>query len=203
MLKVGLTGGIGSGKTTVAKIFEGLGVPVFYADNASKTLMSTNESIKAAIIRAFGEQAYVEGQPNRQYLASQVFKDPEKLAALNAILHPATIQYGKDWMAKQSSAYAIKEAAIIFETGTNKELDFIIGVDAPEEVRMERVMLRDGVTRQQVKERMLRQMDASEKMKMCDFVITNDDKKEIIPQVLEVHQILLGMSNNAAKASKH
>lgn len=194
MLKVGLTGGIGSGKTTVAKIFEVLGVPVFYADNASKELMNQNEEVKTAIIEAFGEKAYKADTADRKYLASQVFNDRQKLSALNAIIHPATIQMAKDWMESQSAPYAIKEAAIIFETGSQKDLDFVIGVTAPLELRVRRVMERDHVSRDEVLLRLSKQMDEDEKMKLCDFVILNDEEHPLIPQVLKVHSRLMQIS---------
>jgi dephospho-CoA kinase len=124
MLKIGLTGGFGSGKTTIANIFEVFGIPVYYADAASKRLMNENEEVKAAVQNMFGEEVYPEGKLDRKYLAEVVFNDENKLALLNSIVHPATLQDADEWMNQQISPYAIKEAALIFESGSNKLLDY-------------------------------------------------------------------------------
>jgi dephospho-CoA kinase len=191
MLRIGITGGIGSGKSTVAKIFEVLGIPVYYADDASKKLMNENEALKKAIQEKFGEATYQNGVLNRQLLANLVFDDPAKLALLNSIVHPATIKDAECWMAKQTAPYAIKEAALIFESGSQQQLDKVIGVYAPAAVRINRVMHRDGVSREEVKSRMNRQISETIKMRLCDYVITNDEQELLIPQVLKLHQILV------------
>src|ERR1700733_2030533 len=139
-LKVGLTGGIGSGKSTVAKIFEVLGIPVYYADEAAKKLMNEDLMLKEEIIREFGESSYVENLLNRKYIAETVFNDKKKLEKLNALIHPAIIRHGEQWMATQHTSYAIKEAALIFESGSEKNLDVVIGVYAPEDLRIERTL---------------------------------------------------------------
>src|SRR5690242_3390752 len=131
MLKVGLTGGIGSGKTTVARIFEVLGIPVYYADDATKQLMNNDPGIKESIIKNFGERSYVNNTLDRKWLASIVFNDKEKLALLNSLTHPATIRHAEEWMKKQTTPYIIKEAALLFESGANLSLDKVIGVYAP------------------------------------------------------------------------
>src|ERR1044072_8471379 len=157
-LRVGITGGIGSGKTTIARIFEVLGIPVYYADDAARGMMSEDKYLKAEIITNFGEESYAGGTLNRKYLSSIVFKDKQKLATLNALVHPATIRSSNLWMKQQTTPYAIREAALIFESGVQEQLDFVIGVSAPTELRIERAMQRDNLTQEQVLERMDRQI---------------------------------------------
>ncbi len=191
MLKIGLTGGIGCGKTTVAKIFEVLGIPVYYADDAAKKLMNENELLKQNIIQHFGVESYVDGKLNRTYLATEVFSDLEKTKLINSIIHPVTIADAELWMEKQKSAYAIKEAALIFEAKAEKHLDIVIGVQSPLPLRLKRVMQRDNITEDAVLARMQKQMNEDEKISRCDFVIINDEKELLIPQVLEIHQKLI------------
>lgn len=191
MLKVGITGGIGSGKSTVAHIFETLGIPVYYADDAAKRLMNEDEGLRQQVQQLFGEAAYSNRQLNRAYLSAQVFNNPDKLAMLNAIVHPATIADAARWMQQQTAPYAIKEAALIFESGAQENLDKVIGVFAPKAVRIKRVMNRDGITREEVMARMNKQINESIKMRLCDYVITNDEQQLLIPQVLAVHKTLL------------
>ena len=191
MLKVGITGGIGSGKSTVCQVFQTLGIPVFNADSAARWLMENDPQLVATITALFGPEAYKDHKLNRPFIAQSVFNDSKKLQALNALTHPATIAYGSRWMQEQTTPYAIKEAAIFFETGSNKDIDVMIGVYAPQEVRIQRAMQRDHITRGQVTDRMANQMNEEEKMKLCDYVITNDDLAAVIPQVLRVHQQLL------------
>jgi len=191
MIRIGLTGGIGSGKSTVAKVFEVLGVPVYYADDAGKRLMNTNKQLQEKIITHFGAAAYPGNQLDRKYLADIVFKSPEKLALLNSIVHPATIADAEEWMQQQTSPYAIKEAAIIFESGAQEFLDYVIGVYAPVALRIQRSMQRDNISRDQVLGRMNKQIDETIKMRLCDFVITNDEQQLVIPQVMALHQQLL------------
>lgn len=190
-LRIGITGGIGSGKTTVARIFEVLGIPVYYADDAAKRIMNEDEILKKEIIRNFGDNAYVDGKLNRGFLASIVFHDKKKLAILNSLVHPATIRNSNLWMKCQTTPYAIREAALIFESGVQGQLDYVIGVSAPLEIRIERAMRRDNLTRQQVLDRMDRQINETIKMRLCDFVIVNDTKKPVIPQVLKLHEVFL------------
>jgi len=196
MLKIGLTGGIGSGKTTVARIFEVLGIPVYYADQAAKDLMNSDPDLRKNIISGFGPESYKEGKIDRIYLASKVFGDAEKLALLNSFVHPATIRDAHSWMNRQTTPYAVKEAALIFEGGLEKNFDYIIGVSAPESLRLERAMQRDQTAAENVLQRMHQQMDEQEKISRCDFVIVNDGIQAILPQVLKVHETLLSKSKN-------
>jgi len=185
---IGLTGGIGSGKSTVAKIFAQLGIPVLDADATAKAIMNEDHSVKTKLIELFGEDAYKENQLNRPYIAQLVFEDAFKLQQLNAIIHPITIQYAKDWASKQSAPYVIKEAALFFESGSSEGVEKIIGVTAPKHIRIQRVMQRDQITREDVIKRMEHQLEDSLKMKLCDWVIQNDDMHLLIPQVLAIHQ---------------
>lgn len=194
MLKIGLTGGIGSGKSTVAKIFELLGVPVYYADAASKRLYQTDKELMAAMKKHFGEDIYTHEQLNRSKLAAIVFSDEKKLALLNDLVHPPTIKDAQEWIAKQTTPYVIKEAALIFESGSASDLDFIIGVGSPQHLRIKRVMDRDGVSREEVLSRMKRQIDEDMKMRLCDFIIENNEQQLVIPQVLSLHQKLASMA---------
>jgi dephospho-CoA kinase len=196
MLSIGLTGGIGSGKSTVARVFETLGIPVYYADDAAKRMMNDDGPLKDAIIRHFGAEAYPGGRLDRAWLGAQVFGKPEKLQLLNSLVHPATIADAAAWMQQQDSPYAIKEAALIFESGGDKALDAVIGVSAPEPERIRRVMERDKTDEDSIRKRMAGQMDETEKMRRCDFVIVNDGLQMVIPQVLDIHQALLRRSAN-------
>lgn len=194
MLKIGLTGGIGSGKTTVARVFELLDVPVYYADAVSKLLYQTDPDLMAAIKKHFGEDLYVGGQLDRAKMAALVFNDPEKLELLNQLVHPPTLRDAEAWMKKQSAPYVIKEAALIFESGSAAGLDYIIGVQAPRALRLKRVMDRDKVSREAVISRMDRQIDEDIKMRLCDFLIRNDEQELVIPQVVELHGRLMEMA---------
>jgi dephospho-CoA kinase len=192
-LKVGLTGGIGSGKSTVAKIFEALGVPVYYADEAARRLMNESEELKEALKALFGERSYVDDQLDRKYVASIVFNEPAKLAQLNSIVHPVTLKDAAEWMLAQNTPYIIKEAALIFEAGAQADLDKVIGVYAPKHLRIHRVMKRDNVSREEVLSRMSRQIQEEIKMKLCDFVIKNDEQDFLMKQVVSLHKHLLSL----------
>jgi dephospho-CoA kinase len=188
MLKIGLTGGIGSGKSAVAGIFNVLGIPVFDADTNAKLVMETDAALTSSIKRLFGEESYSEGKLNRPYIANLVFSDAYKLEQLNALVHPATITAANNWMQQQTTPYVIKEAALLFEAGSAAHLDYVIGVYAPQQIRIKRVMDRDKVTREQVLARMNRQINEEIKMKLCDFVLVNDEQQLLIPQVLRLHE---------------
>ena len=195
MLRIGLTGGIGSGKTTVAQIFEVLGIPVYYADMEAKRLMNTNTVLKNEILQNFGEEAYKAGKLNSTYISSIVFNDQSKLDLLNSLVHPATMKDGEDWFNQQTTPYAIHEAALIFEAGINKKMDRVIGVFTPITIRIKRILERDQLSEKEIQHRIDRQMDEEKKMKLCDFVISNDEQRLLIPQVLELHEKLLTLSN--------
>lgn len=199
MLRIGITGGIGSGKTTVSKIFEVLGVPVYYADDAARKLMNEDESLQLKLKEHFGSAIYENGILNRALLSSIVFNNRVKLDLLNSIVHPATIADAENWMKKVSKAaeitpYAIKEAALIFESGAQKKLDYVIGVHAPYKLRIQRAMLRDNLSKEDIESRMAGQMDETKKMNLCNFIITNDEKQMLIPQVVELHEKLVHSS---------
>lgn len=191
MIRVGLTGGIGSGKSTVARVFEVLGIPVYYADEATRQLMNTDEALKKEIIKNFGEKSYINNELNRPYIASIVFNNKEKLELLNALTHPATIRHANAWMQQQTAPYVIKEAALIFESGSAENLDYVIGVSAPKPLRIRRVMERDHISSEEVQKRMSRQLSEEMKMKLCDFVLVNNELELLTPQVLALHEQLL------------
>jgi len=198
MMKVGLTGGIGSGKSTVAKIFAALGVPVYYADKQAKHLMETSAELIQQIKDQFSEKAYENGKLNTRFLAEVVFHDKEKMASLNGIVHPHTIKDANEWMQKQTHPYAIKEAALIFESGSQGEYDLIIGVQAPHPLRILRTMKRDKIEREKVLERMDNQLDERIRLRLCDLIIENDEQRLLIPQVLAVHEKIMGMNIQSA-----
>ena len=187
---IGLTGGIGSGKSVVAKIFATLGIPVFNADDEAKRIMQTSPEIKSKLIQQFGMDIYNESGLDKEKLASIVFDDPFQLQLLNAIVHPVTIQAAKDWAAKQTSPYVIKEAALIFESGAADGLLKVIGVTAPLSLRTHRVMQRDGITKEQVDARMRNQISDTIKMRLCDYVIENNNQQMVIPQVLAIDKAI-------------
>lgn len=197
MLRIGLTGGIGSGKSTVAHVFEVLGIPVYYADIEAKKMMHEDEDLKQQIIEAFGSAAYENGVLNRRHLASVVFADKEKLAHLNSLVHPATIRHGRQWMERQRAPYAIKEAALIFESGTQEHLDYVIGVSAPLHLRIQRAMQRDNISREEVLGRMKNQINEEIKLRLCDFVIKNDEQELVIMQVLSLDKELRKLAHNS------
>lgn len=192
MFKLGLTGGIGSGKTLVCQIFEKLGVPVYYADTAARDLMNTDADLKAGISQMFGEKAYGKDGLNRQYLADMVFGDHEKLAGLNGLVHPAVQKDFMRWTQLQSaSPYVLEEAAILFESGASMGMDLSVLVYAPEELRICRVIKRDGVKREDVLKRMGHQMSEEEKLERADHVLFNDGTRMLLPQVIELHNRIL------------
>ena len=191
MLKIGLTGGIGSGKSTVAEVFEILDVPVYYADDAARRLMNEDAALIDKLQASFGKEAYIDGKLNRPYLSSVVFNNKQKLELLNSIVHPATIQDAIDWMQQQTAPYIIKEAALIFESGSQQGLDKVIGVCAPMPLRMQRIIKRDNISREEVQAIMDKQLDETIKMRLCDYVIKNDEQALLVPQVLALHEQFL------------
>ena len=196
MLKIGITGGMGSGKSTVSKVFEVLGIPVYYADAEAKKIMSEDEELRKKIIDNFGSESFSDKDLNRKYLASVVFNNPAKLELLNSFVHPAIIQHAEEWMSKQTSPYTIKEAALIFESGAHAFLDKIIGVSAPTPLRIQRIIDRDQLSIEEIKSRMNKQIDEEIKIRLCDYVINNNEQELIVPQVLKIHETLLQLSKN-------
>ncbi len=188
-LQIGLTGGIGSGKSTVAKMFETLGVPVYYADDRSKFILQNNPSVKEKIVKEWGGAVLdATGKIDKKALAGMVFSQADELKKLNAILHPLVALDYLQWFSQQHDVpYVIKEAAILIESGSYKNCDKIIMVVAPESVAIARVIQRDAVSAEQVKQRIANQMAPEEKIKFATFVIHNDAQKMLIPQVLEIH----------------
>lgn len=189
MLKIGLTGGIGSGKTTVVKVFMQLGVPVYISDDRAKYLMHENESLKTSIISVFGEKTFLNGKLNRSYLASTVFSNTNKLYELNALVHPYVKKDFEIWLASQNSNYIIKEAAILFETGANKFLDKVILVESPEKLKIQRIMLRDSLKHEEIIDRMSKQWSDLDKRIYADYIILNDEKSSLIKQILKLHKL--------------
>jgi dephospho-CoA kinase len=189
MLKIGLTGNIGSGKTTVSKIFEALGIPVFYADEAAKSVMVNDLQLIDELKSEFGEAAYFgDGSLNRKHIASVVFNNDAALARLNGMVHPATFRAFDAWLATiKDVPYVLKEAAILFESDSYKLCDQTILVQAPLEMRIKRVMERDGLSREEIEKREAHQFTEEKKAQLADHLIRNDDSELVIPQVLKLH----------------
>lgn len=192
-MKVGITGGIGSGKTTVCKIFETLGIPVYYADDRAKQLMVDAPLLVASIKGIFGEAAYqADGALDRAFIAQAAFSDKEKLQRLNAAVHPAVLEDAVHWHNAQNGVpYTLKEAALLIESGGNRLMDRLVVVTAPLALRLARVAARDGVPEAAVKARMDAQMPEEEKIKLADFIIQNDGQHPLVEQVLAIHRRLL------------
>ncbi len=191
MKAYGITGGIGAGKSVVSKIFRVLGVATYDADTRAKSIMNTAPPVIAAVRELFGEESYRGGELDRAHVAKIAFHDPEILHKLNAVVHPAVAEDFQSWVEGQQGPYVLKEAALLFETGSYKELEGIIAVDAPEEVRIQRVLQRDPHRdEEQVRAIMDKQMDNEQKIGMADFIVVNDGQQPVIPQVLHLHQQL-------------
>ena len=192
MMILGLTGGIGSGKTTVARFFEALGVAVYYADDNAKRLMAEDKDLVTSIKSLLGQEAYTaDGRLNRAFIASRVFSDKELLQQLNQLVHPAVGQDFAKWLQGQQGSYVLKEAAILFENGSYQQADKNILVTAPLETRLERVMKRDGATREAVLARIQYQWPDEQKIPLADFVIENIDLEETRKQVNSLHKRLI------------
>ena len=195
MLKVGITGGIGSGKTTVCRVFEVLGIPVFYADDAAKSIMHTDALLREDIIEGFGKDSYtVNGDLDRAYIAAIVFSNKEQLVKLNALVHPAVFRAFESWVAEQKDVpYVLKEAALLFESDAYKMCDQSILVKSPEALKFERIMVRDQITLEEVRLRMDRQFSDEKKEKMADHLITNNEQLLLVPQILALHRHFIQM----------
>jgi dephospho-CoA kinase len=191
MLKIGITGNIGSGKTTVSKIFEVLGIPVFYADSEAKKVMVTDETLIESLKKTFGADSYfADGSLNNRYIAGIVFNNEAELKKLNALVHPAVFRAFDSWAEQITNVpYVLKEAALLFESTSYKMCDKAIMVTAPPELRMQRVMQRDGLSREEIVSRDSRQFSEEKKLALADYAIRNDNKEMVIPQVLALHEL--------------
>ena len=186
MKKIGLTGGIGVGKTYVSKIFQQMGIPVFNADEQAKKCMVEDANLKAAVQLAFGENMYINGVLQKEALAKIVFNNTEDLAKLNALVHPLVKQKFENWCTQQATLMVIKEAAILFESDGHLYLDAVVCVSAPEKLRIERMQKRDGSSVEQIESRMSKQIPQAEKEELSDFLIVNDEEQLLLPQVLAI-----------------
>ncbi len=195
-LQIGITGGIGSGKSLVSRIFNLLGIPVYDADSRAKSLMTTDGILVSQIKKEFGVLSFhTDGGVNREYLGEHVFNNPDKLKVLNGLVHPRVGEDFNRWVGEQQSVYVLKEAALLFEAKSNTALDKIIVVSAPEELRINRVLQRDKHrTAQQVKDIFRNQLKEEEKLKLADYIIINDETRPVIPQVLQLHKQFLSMA---------
>ncbi|MFD0988983.1 dephospho-CoA kinase [Mariniflexile jejuense] len=195
MTIVGLTGGIGSGKTTVAKQFASLGIPVYIADEEAKKLMNTSKVIKRKLIQLFGEEAYINNQLNKPFIANIIFNDKNYLQKMNGIVHPKVASHFKKWLQKQHAPYIIKEVAILFENGTYKQCDYTITVIAPKKLRIARLLKRDATTEAKIEAIMKNQWTDDEKVKLSNFVINNTTLEDTKNQVVKIHTKILKFIN--------
>lgn len=185
---IGITGGIGSGKSTVAKVLQLMGYPVYSSDQRAKDIMHEDPQLIAGLKELFGEEAYLDSNLNRPYIAAQIFKDASKRTAMNNLVHPAVRADFQNWVAQQKSRIVFQESALLFETGNYKAFDAVILVTAPEEIRMRRVKERDELTDEQVQSRFNAQMPEEEKLKLTDLLIQNDGNHLLVPQILDLLQ---------------
>lgn len=190
-IKIGITGGIGSGKSVVSKILETYEIPVYNADKEARIIIDTNEKVREGLINAFGEEVYIKETLNRALLSKIVFNNPEKLKILNSITHPVVISEGEKWFNLQNKGIVAKEAAIFFESGSAGNLDVMIGVYAPESIRINRVVNRDRISADEVRSRMKNQINEEIKMRLCDYVVINDDKQLVSVQVENILKIII------------
>ena len=192
MLQIGITGGIGSGKSTICRIFASLGAPIYDADTRAKAIMNENEKLKAEIIQHFGEESYINGNLNRPYLASKVFSDADAVKKLNSLVHPKVAEDYLFWAQKQFALgvpYVVREAALMIESNSHKQLDRLITVFTPENLRIERIKKRDKQrTEEEIKAIISKQISEEEKMKLANYVIYNDDKTPVLPQILALDE---------------
>jgi dephospho-CoA kinase len=192
MFQVGLTGGIGSGKTLVCSILERLGVPVYYADKQARELMNTHAGLRKQIEELFGPEAYLDGKLNREFLAGRVFGDQAQLTKLNELVHPAVREHYTGWLEQvEDVPYVVEEAAILFESGLDRFMNLTVLVYAEEEERIRRVMKRDGVDRAQVQSRMSMQISEEEKKNRSDYLIYNTGREMLLPQIIKLHNTIL------------
>lgn len=187
---IGLTGGIGSGKTTVAQLFSELGVPIYIADTEAKKLMDSSKVIRRKLVALLGEDAYSGTKLNRKFVADKIFNDKFLLDAVNAVIHPKVAAHFKKWVSKQKATYVIKEAAILFENGSYKDCDMVILVTAPKQMRINRVMARDNTSKAEIEQRMNNQWSDEKKLKLADIIIENIDLKTTKNKVEAIHNLL-------------
>ncbi len=187
---IGLTGGIGSGKTTVAQLFSELGVPIYIADTEAKKLMDSSKVIRRKLVALLGEDAYSGTKLNRKFVADKIFNDKFLLDAVNAVIHPKVAAHFKKWVSKQKATYVIKEAAILFENGSYKNCDMVILVTAPKQMRINRVMARDNTSKAEIEQRMNNQWSDEKKLKLADIIIENIDLKTTKNKVEAIHNLL-------------
>jgi dephospho-CoA kinase len=190
MFKVGVTGGIGSGKSVVCSIFRNLEIPVYDADREAKRIIAEDPGVRRELVHRFGEQVFRDSKLDRRYLAERIFSDPDARLFVNGVVHPRVWEDFREWLGRQEGPYVIEEAALLFESGAWKEMDFNILVTAGEEIRTGRIMKRDGLKREDVLARMASQIDPAEAVKMTDFRIGNDGKEFLIPQVLAADHLI-------------
>ena len=191
VFKLGITGGIGSGKTSVCRVFNILGIPVFSADQEAREIMETEDGIIRRVNSITGRDLYSGGSLDRKELATLIFNDPALLKKVNSLVHPVVIDHFLRWEKLQSSLYVIMEAAILFESGASKYVDKIAAIIAPPGERLERVIQRSNLTKEQVLERMRNQMEDEERIKLSDYVINNSENDMIIPEILKIHEDIL------------
>lgn len=198
-LIVGITGGIGSGKTTAANVFEKLGVPIYIADEKARALTAENDQILSYIRKTYGDDVFDgEGNLNRKALGEAVFGNKEKLDELNNVIHPMVAQDFKSWGREQSTPYVLKEAAVLFESGTYTDCDYVILVVASRETRIQRVIKRSGLSREDIESRMHHQWSDEDKMALSDFVIYNDDENDLISQIYDIHEDIKRLANSGS-----
>lgn len=191
MIKVGITGNIGSGKTTVCKVFETLNIPIFNADEAARKVY-LNDNVKKEVIILLGTESYYNNILNKEYVAKKIFNNPSLLESLNKIIHPATFDFFYKWVEKQNSYYCIKEAAILFESGADKTVDYVICIAAPLELRINRILQRNkNLSKEDVLGRMKNQRQEEKIIALSDFIISNDEKDSVIKQVIAIHNKIL------------
>lgn len=186
MIKIGVTGGIGSGKTTICRLLETIGIPVYYADVEAKLLMNTDVEIRTALVDWFGADLYEGGELNRALLASYIFSDKEQLQRVNELVHPRVALHFKNWCLLQEYKCIAKEAAILFESGAYKEMDSVISVNAPEPIRIDRVINRDGIRKEEVLNRLQKQWTDEQRSEKADHTLLNDGHVLVLPQLIRI-----------------
>ena len=191
MRRIGITGGIGSGKTYVASVFQSLGIPIFNADIQAKKIMTSSRKLIKLLKEEFGNDIYKDSDLNKEKLASIVFSNSDKLQKLNSLVHPIVKEEFNNWYKKQTSPYVIKEAAILFESNSHIGLDAVICVSAPLDLRMRRLLNRDDYSEKEIKKRIENQISQEEKEKLSDYIIVNDEKELLLPKIIRIHKELL------------